>query len=1010
MQSLTTQVPLFQQPPPTRARRGQTLVEFALTLPILLLLLFGVIEFGRIFQAWVTLQNAARAAARYAVTGRYDQTIFNTTLQYEQDKGDTTSIINDWTPANGVNTDGIRCDLNKSTGGNDNDGDVNLADLTLDHNADGNIAPSEAWRRFQKPDGTTSSWDWMFASHWSGIDCDPTKIEHTWLRQDIIRLHSITEEARLGAAGLQLMVGSSIPGTGISTELDGVQTALNEADVDNSGESGWFHVYICSSRPSMSTDDDGAPLSKDGSGSRYYWKPIEPIDPGAGATPEEQAKYQEALKLWNNRFRSGISANNIRSCQVNEYTALGPSDIDMFAGNADQRVNQYDAGGSGDYVEIIIYFNHPLITPALGLARGQIQQGGTPPAFLQLQARRTMINETFRASRIFKPPVVDTGGSSGEPPDTATPTATYTITPSFTPTLTTTPSQTPEPPSCAKVSAAASIETFEQDYLRVSINNTNTSDGRLVQVDLRWNIIVGSESLYPSEMNLGTSTADVPHWTQITSGNPPVTTGTLGLTESSAGWSTSDNRTILPRNASRDWRVKMINGAAPLASIATLYDFAGSQLIFQFEVPGGSPISCPISITGTVPTATTQPSRTPSATLACVSGFAYRFDAFLDNAVLRFVFDNNLNQAVNITAFTLNWRKYENDSLALVKVTAGGAFLGDPAGTTLWENSAGEGPGGPGPFTSTHTATTPRTVPPLGQVNVFFDFTGTASSFPVAYPGKVHESDFNGSSITVNNDSACVAVVPNFPTRTPTATVTNTASSTNTATSTSTNTVTATASFTASASATVTRTASATRTSTATATSSQTATRTFTPSITLTPSQTFTPSRTFTPSITPTQTLTPTRTLTRTPRPTRTPTRTSTATATASITQTPSRTLTPSITLTPSRTLTSTATYTPSRTNTATATFTRTLTRTATATASITQTPTRTLTNTATHTPGNTNTPTATRTFTATYTRTATPTATNTRTATATPTRTNTPTRTPVPEATDGGGGCGDSC
>ena len=53
-------------------RRGQTLVEFALTLPILLLLLFGVIEFGRIFQAWVTLQNAARAAARYAVTGQWD--------------------------------------------------------------------------------------------------------------------------------------------------------------------------------------------------------------------------------------------------------------------------------------------------------------------------------------------------------------------------------------------------------------------------------------------------------------------------------------------------------------------------------------------------------------------------------------------------------------------------------------------------------------------------------------------------------------------------------------------------------------------------------------------------------------------------------------------------------------------------------------------------------------------------------------------------------------------------
>ncbi len=55
-----------------RRRTGQTLAEFAITLPILLILLFGIIEFGRIFQAWVTLQNAARAAARYASTGVYD--------------------------------------------------------------------------------------------------------------------------------------------------------------------------------------------------------------------------------------------------------------------------------------------------------------------------------------------------------------------------------------------------------------------------------------------------------------------------------------------------------------------------------------------------------------------------------------------------------------------------------------------------------------------------------------------------------------------------------------------------------------------------------------------------------------------------------------------------------------------------------------------------------------------------------------------------------------------------
>ena len=103
-----------EQPPPVRGRRGQTLVEFALTLPLLLLLLLGIIEFGRIFQAWVTLQNAARTAARYAVTGRYDQTIFQNTDAYDADVKNNTGFdangvpivqsaatIMDWNPADG---------------------------------------------------------------------------------------------------------------------------------------------------------------------------------------------------------------------------------------------------------------------------------------------------------------------------------------------------------------------------------------------------------------------------------------------------------------------------------------------------------------------------------------------------------------------------------------------------------------------------------------------------------------------------------------------------------------------------------------------------------------------------------------------------------------------------------------------------------------------------------------------------------------------------------------------
>lgn len=50
--------------------KGQGLVEFALILPILLLLLLGIFEFGRVIWAYITVQTAAREAARYAITGQ----------------------------------------------------------------------------------------------------------------------------------------------------------------------------------------------------------------------------------------------------------------------------------------------------------------------------------------------------------------------------------------------------------------------------------------------------------------------------------------------------------------------------------------------------------------------------------------------------------------------------------------------------------------------------------------------------------------------------------------------------------------------------------------------------------------------------------------------------------------------------------------------------------------------------------------------------------------------------
>ena len=51
----------------TNGERGAALIEVALTLPILLLVAIGIFEFGRAYQTWQILTNAAREGARVAV-------------------------------------------------------------------------------------------------------------------------------------------------------------------------------------------------------------------------------------------------------------------------------------------------------------------------------------------------------------------------------------------------------------------------------------------------------------------------------------------------------------------------------------------------------------------------------------------------------------------------------------------------------------------------------------------------------------------------------------------------------------------------------------------------------------------------------------------------------------------------------------------------------------------------------------------------------------------------------
>lgn len=52
--------------------RGQGVVEFALVLPVMLIVVFVIIELARLLHAWLAIENGARFGVRYAVTGEYD--------------------------------------------------------------------------------------------------------------------------------------------------------------------------------------------------------------------------------------------------------------------------------------------------------------------------------------------------------------------------------------------------------------------------------------------------------------------------------------------------------------------------------------------------------------------------------------------------------------------------------------------------------------------------------------------------------------------------------------------------------------------------------------------------------------------------------------------------------------------------------------------------------------------------------------------------------------------------
>ena len=54
-----------------KEQRGQAMPEFALVLPILIVILLGIVQFGLVFKQYLTLTDAVREGARKAAVSRH---------------------------------------------------------------------------------------------------------------------------------------------------------------------------------------------------------------------------------------------------------------------------------------------------------------------------------------------------------------------------------------------------------------------------------------------------------------------------------------------------------------------------------------------------------------------------------------------------------------------------------------------------------------------------------------------------------------------------------------------------------------------------------------------------------------------------------------------------------------------------------------------------------------------------------------------------------------------------
>lgn len=700
-----------------RRRQGQALVEFALILPLLIVLIFGIIEMARLMQTWITLQNSARAAARWASIGAIKWDIFEVTL--------TPTIPDDQEILDAI----VPCTLNDERG------------------------TKQTVNGIERYVGGAEE---LFATWYDGVNCDPRLEDHQIMRRDILRIFSVLHEARTVSNGLGLAPAyngwdwDNIDPVDAQRILYDVWTQPFPGDPL---ETGYFYVDVCADRVQLNEES----TTVKNFGLRFY-----SIRNSAEWTLAQDSSSTPG-NVWSSP-KAGYDTN-APMCMLAEIPPpLNPNGT----ANTDRIVNVghrwWDAGGPGDRVVVFIRFNHPWITPINA-------DGG----YITLETRRSSVNESFRAPKAVGAyqrslPPGDDEDNEPRPTPTYTNTSPPVATATRTPLPTVTPTYTPIPFDCDNIRLIWADVPFSGNTMYVSVLNNNLEAVTLERTVLEWFASPSYPAMYAKAFALDNGV----YW----QGDIPSTTPQVGVdTQNNGTFYSGAFRTIGGMNSSV-WTSVFLNGPVNMSSAYLITDFEAD---FYFTGPGGVNCvisivrpDLPTPTASLTPTVGPSPTRTPDCATAQDIRVQFGvptspttstggFDSF-DGSIF-FTITNSGAQPTYLLGFDLVWPDPTHPNIArpagdyyLRRVTVGGDSASDPLTQQVWTSSAAnqDATGNTRvdlPFdygtrsTSAEGTWSGNAIIRPGETRIYFDFDGFAGNLQTVMGVQRHH--FNSSLLYI---------------------------------------------------------------------------------------------------------------------------------------------------------------------------------------------------------------------------------------------------------------------